>query len=212
MPTPNAVHPDNSSFAPRLKTIVKSPEDIAVALQVQGRTAKRIHDGITLILASTRQASQLANDEAAAAMERSEVLNQALLSVVDVDAAMGDYETTLRIDMTAMEEFADSIGGARMWVSNFLTAYVYNHVHTMKEVLDNLNLEKLTIAARDLMKVERVLALIGALLAALPVPIIKYILENATIADINQAAAGVDRNRLSKIVQELTKSAQKWRL
>lgn len=207
---PKAVPPDNKSFALQLKTIVKSPEHIAIALKVQNDTAQRIHGGLSLILESTRQASQLANTEAAAAVERSEVTNQALLSAEDVLNTHADYLTTLRINMNALEEFTDQQGGARMWVANFVTAYVSNHAPTMAEVLDGLNLDRLQTAAKDFMKVERVLALIGALLAALPVPILQYILDYAPLEDFTTAAKSTKRNRLSLVVDALLKATKRW--
>lgn len=201
---------EDPSAAPRLTTIVTSPNHIAEAMQVEQKTADRIYKAMQIIRDGAGKVSAAATDEAAAAVERSELASQALLDATDLTAAVGDFVTSLRINMDAMEQHADSNAGAQGFVMNFLTIYAYQHPATMAEILDKMNLGKVTIAATAFMEIERVYHLVTALINAAPALILQHIMETLDPNLFAAAAKKMKGSRVSVIVEAMLQEGRRW--
>jgi hypothetical protein len=141
--------PDESIFE-RVKHIVPDVGKIARALKLDHENSARVHK----LLLITR----------AGMIDTAEQASQNVINIEDTISAQADLISNQRADMDAMEALADTQAGGRTVVDNQIV-YVRDHVPTIRQILEEVNLQRLNEAAREV-KRSRIAAIIDALLSA----------------------------------------------
>lgn len=134
----------------RIQHLIPPVDDLAKALHAEHEASERIYKLMTSALAAfTVFADEVGEDipspseeEALKGQERS----------IDAQAAL---ISTQRVDMDAMEEFADKQAGARTIVQNFEAVFIRNDPDTILHILKVMDLKALNGAARKLEPIRR---------------------------------------------------------